>query len=139
MLLTVPPHSSWFKNGTLLLVIVNAAFLTLERPSLKPSDPESQVLRVVDIVFSILWTLEAGLRISAYGFLQPKRAYLRSGWNRVDAVILLASWTSVVLSSTGSDSITALVLGKITRIIVTMKPLRIVQRISSVKQTMQTL
>lgn len=93
----------------------------------------------MEIVFAIFWTIEAALQISAYGFLRPKRAYLKSGWNRIDAIILVASWASVTLAYIESDSSVALICTRLTRIIVTMKPLRIIQRISTVKQTMQTL
>ena len=73
----------------------------------------SQVLRAAEIVFAVLWTFEAATKICAYGFVLPKRAYLRGGWNRIDAAILVASWASIVLTQVNSDSDSALIFSKV--------------------------
>ena len=61
-----------------------------------------QVLFVLDIVFTILFSLEMLCKIVTYGLVGHYRAYLTSGWNRLDAAIVVVSIVNLALGR-GSD------------------------------------
>ena len=42
----------------------------------------------VEYVFLVIFTIEAFMKIIAYGFLLHPGAYLRNGWNMLDFVIV---------------------------------------------------
>lgn len=45
---------------------------------------------VVDWIFNMVFTLEAGLKIIKSGFVICKNSYLRDTWNQIDFTIVLA-------------------------------------------------
>ena len=47
---------------------------------------------VAEYVFLGVFTLEAILKIIAYGFVMHPGAYLRNGWNILDFVIVAVGW-----------------------------------------------
>ena len=62
-----------------------------------------------DVYFVVIFTVEALLKIVAYGFLLHRFAYLRSGWNVLDFVVVVTGILSLALqasisSSSGSSS-----------------------------------
>ncbi len=46
----------------------------------------------MEYVFLVIFTLEAVLKVIAYGFLLHPGAYLRNGWNILDFVIVIIGW-----------------------------------------------
>lgn len=46
----------------------------------------------IEYVFVVIFTLEAILKIIAYGFVLHSGAYLRNGWNVLDFVIVVIGW-----------------------------------------------
>jgi hypothetical protein len=52
---------------------------------------------VVNLGFAILWTFEAVIKTIAGGLFAGPHAYLR-GWNLIDAIVLVTSWTSLAFS-----------------------------------------
>lgn len=43
----------------------------------------------VEYVFLVIFTLEAIMKITAYGFMLHSGAYLRNGWNILDFIIVV--------------------------------------------------
>ena len=43
----------------------------------------------IEYVFVVIFTLEAILKVIAYGFVLHSGAYLRNGWNVLDFVIVV--------------------------------------------------
>ena len=43
----------------------------------------------IEYVFLVIFTVESGMKIVAYGFLLHPGAYLRNGWNILDFVIVV--------------------------------------------------
>ncbi len=46
----------------------------------------------VNIVFTVVFIAEALMKIIAYGLFLHKNAYLRSGWNIIDATVVLSGY-----------------------------------------------
>ena len=83
-------ESNVFQLVIVLAILGNCVFLALFRP-LEPADSEwNHMLYIGEIVFLAIFLLEALLKILAHGFVVHKGSYLRSGWNRLDALIILS-------------------------------------------------
>ena len=48
----------------------------------------------VEYLFLIIFTVEAFLKVIAYGLLFHPNAYLRNGWNLLDFIIVVVGWVS---------------------------------------------
>ena len=44
---------------------------------------------LVEIIFLVIFTVEAVMKILAYGFILHSGAYLRNGWNILDFIIVV--------------------------------------------------
>ena len=80
--------SSWsFEAGIIGAIVISSVTLTLESPIY--TDPTLiQALEVCDIFFLTVFSLEAIMKIIAFGFILPYDAYLSDSWNRLDFVVL---------------------------------------------------
>lgn len=48
----------------------------------------------VEYLFLIIFTVEAFLKVIAYGLLFHPNAYLRNGWNLLDFIIVVVGWVN---------------------------------------------
>lgn len=48
----------------------------------------------VEYLFLIIFTVEAFLKVIAYGLLCHPNAYLRNGWNLLDFIIVVVGWVN---------------------------------------------
>lgn len=116
-----------FENLIILAIAVSSVFLAVET---KENRGET-VFFVADIVFLVVFTVEAAAKCVAYGvLLNGPGSYLRDGWNILDATVLVASLGSTVATALGLDggsSVRILRLGR------TLRPLRVVQRSPSMR------
>jgi hypothetical protein len=74
-------------------------------------DPESTfmvVLKYIDIVFTILFTIEAMIKIIASGFmfnrLGPIVPYIKNPWNILDFFVVAASLIDLIVAAIGIDA-----------------------------------
>lgn len=51
-----------------------------------------------DLVFSVIFTIEAIIRVVADGLFWTPHAYFRSSWGLIDALVLITLWINVVTS-----------------------------------------
>ena len=80
-----------FDNFIVCCILLNSLTLALY----DYSDPESegvrnQVLETLGLIFTILFTVEAAMKIFGMGLLLHPRSYLRDAWNVVDFLIVVA-------------------------------------------------
>jgi hypothetical protein len=73
-----------------------------------------------ELAFTILFTIEAAVRIIARGFIGHKGAYLRDGWNWLDWIVVVMSWLSQI---PGVNNFSAI------RTVRVLRPLRTMTRI----------
>lgn len=70
--------------------------LALTSPLNDPSSKLSRVLFMIDIATSILFAIEAVLKIMAFGFMfSGENSYLRNPWNVLDFIIMILSVLSI--------------------------------------------
>ena len=63
----------------------------------------------IDVVFSIIFIVEATVKIIAMGFIISKKSYLREPWNCLDFFIVLVSVVGLLpLGGDSADSLKAL-------------------------------
>jgi len=144
-----------FTYLVLVLILTNCCFLLLEQPLCKATGPfevETQndlyqkmlyvnldcsgwpalkhTLDVSETFFTVAFTLEMVLKIIARGFVLHKHAYLRDGWNRLDAIVVVAS----ILSSLQVVS-----QGGVFKTIRVLRPLRMMTRIKGMQPLINTI
>ncbi|KAI5622014.1 voltage-dependent L-type calcium channel subunit alpha-1D [Silurus asotus] len=81
----------------LLAIIANCVALGVSRPF--PEDDSNATnhnLEKVEYVFLIIFTIETFTKILAYGLVMHPSAYIRSGWNMLDFIIVIVGLFSVV-------------------------------------------
>lgn len=119
----------YFKNGILVFIIVSSIALAFENPLVDPESAEAKILKVLDIIMTIIFTIEVMIKVIANGLLfNGEKSYLRKFWNILDFVIVAIAWTSL---TAGSD--TDLGTLKILRMGRLFRPLRVLSRNEGLK------
>ncbi|CAF3915628.1 unnamed protein product [Rotaria sp. Silwood2] len=87
-----------FEYLVLFTIFCNCAALALSKP-LPNNDttPTNSILEQIEYIFLAIFTLEVILKIIAYGLCLHPNAYLRSGWNLLDFIIVVVGFLSVIL------------------------------------------
>ncbi|XP_043932539.1 voltage-dependent L-type calcium channel subunit alpha-1S isoform X2 [Protopterus annectens] len=87
-----------FEIIILLTIFANCVALAVFLPMPEDDTNSSNAtLEKVEYIFLIIFTLEAAMKIIAYGFLFHPDAYLRNGWNILDFVIVFVGLFTVIL------------------------------------------
>lgn len=97
------PH---FVNAVLFLIALSSVLLALDNPLLDPSSTLFRFLDRIDYALNLLFTLEMGIKIIAYGLVMQPSAYLRDPWNVLDGCILLVSAVGYLTPSTHGEPVT---------------------------------
>lgn len=63
------------------------------------SSPSLWVQEQVEYIFLVIFTIETFTKILAYGLVMHPSAYIRSGWNLLDFVIVVVGYASSCLHS----------------------------------------
>ncbi|KAK1786939.1 hypothetical protein P4O66_017313 [Electrophorus voltai] len=81
----------------LLAIFANCVALGVSRPF--PEDDSNATnhnLEQVEYIFLVIFTIETFMKILAYGLVMHPSAYIRSGWNLLDFIIVIVGLFSVV-------------------------------------------
>uniref|UniRef100_A0A2R9C2T1 Voltage-dependent L-type calcium channel subunit alpha n=1 Tax=Pan paniscus TaxID=9597 RepID=A0A2R9C2T1_PANPA len=87
-----------FETIILLTIFANCVALAVYLPM--PEDDNNSLnlgLEKLEYFFLIVFSIEAAMKIIAYGFLFHQDAYLRSGWNVLDFTIVFLGVFTVIL------------------------------------------
>ena len=78
-------HNKMFEDVVLVLIILSSIMLAVDNPIFDPNKPLMVVLKYIDIVFTLLFTIEASIKVIANGCIKnnlgPVKPYLSSSWN----------------------------------------------------------
>lgn len=126
----------WFDYFVTLAIILNSIMLasTDYQIRLEP-DYESTwtpIQEQIDLVFSIIFIMEATVKITAMGFIFHKKSYLREPWNCLDFFIVCISIIGM-LPGGGAESLKALRTFRI------LRPLRSINKMPSMREQIQSL
>lgn len=87
---------SWiFELCTLLVILANSAILSLTVSKVI----DNTISDESEIYFLTLYTMEMFFKITAMGFIMPKKSYIRDPWNILDFVIVLTSYLPYIMGS----------------------------------------
>lgn len=111
-----------FENLILFLIITSSVTLAMDQPDLKKGSELYNVLQLLDIFFTIIFTIELILKVIVYGLISSgEDAYLKDPWNMLDAFIVTISITSVF----AGDAVESL---RSLRTLRALRPLRTIKR-----------
>lgn len=103
--------------------------MALENPT---DDKSSKEFVVFDQVFLGLYTVEMILKILGYGFIIPKKSYLRDSWNILDFIIVISGYVPLLFAG-GSTNL------KVLRSFRVLRPLRTISGIEGLKVLVSAL
>ena len=116
-----------FDAVIIVLIIVSTVTLAFEHPLEDPNSEKMKVLEQIDIAMTIVFSIEALLKIISSGFLlNGKRSYLRDPWNMLDFLIVVLSIVSLNITADIS-------FVKVLRVARILRPLRLIQHAESLK------
>uniref|UniRef100_A0A668AM01 Voltage-dependent L-type calcium channel subunit alpha n=1 Tax=Myripristis murdjan TaxID=586833 RepID=A0A668AM01_9TELE len=81
----------------LLAIFANCVAMGVTKPYPDDdSNPTNHNLEQVEYVFLVIFTIETFTKILAYGLVMHPSAYIRSGWNLLDFIIVIVGLFSVI-------------------------------------------
>ena len=113
----------WFDPLIICIILASSVCMALDSPLNDPDSPLEITLRQLDLVWTLLFTLELLLKSIARGFACATDSYLSSAWNQLDLGIVCVSW--LVLASEVFPPLEKL---RALRVLRALRPLRLVQR-----------
>eukprot|EP00879_Flechtneria_rotunda_P025426 GHRR01027021.1.p1 GENE.GHRR01027021.1~~GHRR01027021.1.p1 ORF type:complete len:328 (+),score=111.28 GHRR01027021.1:974-1957(+) len=128
-----------FDNAVLVLICLSSLALALEMPSQQPDSMFRKALEILDMVFAVLFALEALLKILVKGFmLNGQDSYLQNPWNVLDFAIVLIGILLMAMSLAGSSTRS---LGglRALRTLRAVRPLRVASRMEGMKVVVNSL
>eukprot|EP01052_Picozoa_sp_SAG31_P029737 SAG31_NODE_2981_length_4829_cov_1.746089_3_plen_1001_part_01 len=91
-----------FRTLILVGILSNAVILAIQTPSNDLSDATNQALDGAELGLCLLFSIEATVKIVAVGFIQAPlddgAAYMHSGWNVLDFVIVVSQWCTYIIT-----------------------------------------
>ena len=95
-------QSRVFSVTVLLTIVYNATILATE-PTLKRR-VQHGLLATPELLCNIIFTLEMMLKMLGLGLCSGKHSYFASGWNFVDALIVVSGWITFGFDQAGPDN-----------------------------------
>uniref|UniRef100_A0A8D2N4L4 Voltage-dependent L-type calcium channel subunit alpha n=1 Tax=Zonotrichia albicollis TaxID=44394 RepID=A0A8D2N4L4_ZONAL len=142
-----PIRRAPFEIIILLTIFANCVALAIYIPF--PEDDSNATnsnLERVEYLFLIIFTVEAFLKVIAYGLLFHPNAYLRNGWNLLDFIIVVVGLFSAILEQAtkadGGNSIGGKGAGfdvKALRAFRVLRPLRLVSGVPSLQVVLNSI
>lgn len=126
----------WFDYIMIAFIVWSSVNLGLDGPDwdtcreIPEGEPGSchiiiNYLYISDVIIGLVFTLEALLKIVARGFAFTPRAYVRSKWNLLDLFVVLISWVSLAVGTSGDQQVRGL---RSLRALRAFRPLRVISR-----------
>ncbi|KAL4477710.1 hypothetical protein ABPG74_002860 [Tetrahymena malaccensis] len=97
------------------------------------SDQQKQASQILDIMFTVFFSIESCLKIISYGFFFDENSYLRDNWSKLDFFVVVTSILDISLQNGNFASL------KILRLLRTLRPLRVLHHNKSMKLIVTTL
>mmetsp|Transcript_6501 Transcript_6501/g.5842 ORF Transcript_6501/g.5842 Transcript_6501/m.5842 type:complete len:171 (-) Transcript_6501:520-1032(-) len=132
-----------FEMVIIIVIVLSSIFLALDSPLEDPDSSFSNVLFYLDLVSTVIFTIEILLKFIAYGLIfNGKKSFVRDSWNLLDLSVVAISLATIVIkfSSTGdSSNVSSLNKLKILRMIRVLRPLRLIARNDGLKLAINSI
>eukprot|EP00755_Sulcionema_specki_P009052 Sspe_Gene.42602::Locus_20697_Transcript_1_1_Confidence_1.000_Length_2533::g.42602::m.42602 len=116
-----------FQTFILVVIILNSLVMLLQAAR-TPGMAEAEF--GIETTFTIIFTVEMLIKVVALGFVAHRGAYLRTGWNVLDFIIVLAS--ILAIAGVGKNF-------SVIRLLRVLRPLRTMSRVEGMKLLMGAL
>jgi len=126
-------QATWFEGFIISLILLNCVTLPLDSPGLDEDSTLAKVLGYVDYFFNAMFIWECGTKIVALGFYWTEHGYLKTGWNRLDFIIVIFSIINMAITSSSLKALRAM------RALRALRPLRLISRLKGLKVVFDTL
>jgi len=135
------PVNTWFALFVFVSIMVSSVCLAMDGPTLDDDSDFKMVLNILDVFFTVIFTIEMVMKIIVYGFIFTPEAYLKDGWNVLDFLIVLTSVlalpSNAALSSDAENSpFKSLSMLRAFR---ALRPLRMINRSPGLKCVMDAI
>lgn len=121
-----------FDNLILVCILLSTICMAVDYPLRDPDDAVTILVRQADTIFATIFIFEMATKLCARGFLWGPQAYLKSGWNWLDGIVVLVSILDMA-GAAGGGSLKTL------RILRAFRPLRVIARNDNLKVVVQTI
>eukprot|EP00929_Paragymnodinium_shiwhaense_P090912 TRINITY_DN50994_c0_g1_i1.p1 TRINITY_DN50994_c0_g1~~TRINITY_DN50994_c0_g1_i1.p1 ORF type:complete len:1913 (-),score=432.16 TRINITY_DN50994_c0_g1_i1:94-5832(-) len=121
-----------FDNIVLLCILLSSICMAVDSPLNDPEAQLTKILRGADYMFGLLFIFEMVVKLFALGIWWGEDAYLKSGWNWLDGVVVMVSIVDII-----TDDGPAFL--KTLRILRAFRPLRVISRNENLKVVVQTV
>ncbi len=121
----------WFERLCFLVILANCAFLAAMGPRGTDELVDAKTAEEVELGFLSFFTFELVCRAIAMGFVCGPESYLRSGFNRLDLLVVVLGWLPFVSHLD--------VNGTAARALRTLRPLRTLAGHAGMRQQVNTL
>lgn len=113
----------YYDFAVMILIGISTVLLILENPLEDQKGEKAQTLAKIDIVMTVIFTIECTVNIIVLGFLfNGSTSYLKDSWNILDFIVVLFSLISIVTTSLELEVL------KIFRVLRVLRPLRMLKR-----------
>ncbi|XP_052780217.1 muscle calcium channel subunit alpha-1-like isoform X4 [Mya arenaria] len=126
-----------FEFLILLTIFANCIALAVYTPYPgQDTNETNKALEHIEIIFLVIFTVEAVMKIIAYGFILHSGAYLRTYWNVLDFIIVVIGLISTIVSATVEGDVFDV---KVLRAFRVLRPLRLVSRAPSLQVVLNSI
>jgi voltage-dependent calcium channel T type alpha-1G len=129
----------WFDFVILFIIGLNCITLAMERPTIPHDSFERYFLNVADYIFTVIFTIEMGIKVIAKGCVCGENAYFKDGWNVMDGTLVIISLVNILVDLVAQASPKIFGVIRVLRLLRALRPLRVINRAPGVKLVVQTL
>ena len=122
----------FFDQFILACILISSLCLALDNPLSDQESTFNQILKALDLIFSVIFMMELIVKVISLGFLFHPGSYLRNPWNMLDAAIVLISILSLAEAVEGGSL-------KALRTFRVLRPLRMIKRFPELKLVVDAL
>ena len=128
----------------IFLIFVSSVMLAWDLPLNEPGSLTVQIIETVNTTFSLIFMIEAIMKIIAYGFLlNGDQSYLKTSWNVLDFLIVVLSIIELIATFKtyigGDSGSTDTSIFKVVRMVKVLKPLRSINKFPGLKIVIESL
>ncbi|CAN8007297.1 unnamed protein product, partial [Ixodes pacificus] len=129
----------WFDYTVLVFIALNCITLAMERPNIPPKSLERELLIAANYTFTVVFAFEMLVKVIAKGLWYGDKAYFKSGWNKMDGVLVTISLVDFFLTFVADGSPRIFGILRVFRLLRSLRPLRVINRAPGLKLVVQTL
>ena len=134
-------NKKWFDIFILLIIILSTIRLVID--TFVSGYSFVLLFDICDLIFNLIFLIEASFKIIALGFAFDEGSYLRDNWNKIDGLIVICSFIEFhnlfqkyIMATNTSSSVDFL---KVLRLLRTLRPLRFISHNMQLKLIITSL